>query len=196
MFRKNSSPQVHPLSLIVGLGNPGPQYRGTRHNVGFEVVEALAKKHKIDLSVMKHKAQYGSGQVAESATCLIKPLTYMNLSGEAIKPIANHYNIAPAQILVIADDLDLPCGKVRMRLEGSPGGHNGHKSVVKSLQTQEYPRIKIGIGRGEDPTIDHVLSRFKPDERTQINEAVEKAVKAVEAWLASGPDRAMQIANG
>lgn len=195
-FRKKSSaPAVRPTVLVVGLGNPGAAYRGTRHNVGFEVVEACAKLAKTELGTMRHRAQVGFATVGSTSVAFVKPLTFMNLSGESVQQIARHYHVPPASVLVVADDLDLPVGKVRMRGEGSSGGHNGHKSVAHSLGTTAYPRIKIGIGKGDDQTIDHVLSRFAPDERTKVDSAVAVAVKAVFAWLTEGQDEAIRIAN-
>jgi len=194
-FLRKKQPTVHPVRLIVGLGNPGPQYKRTRHNVGFDVVDGLAAKHKVKLDIMRHQAQIGLGEVAGVPVALVKPVTYMNLSGRAVAPIAKHYGIKPEDILVVADDLDLPTGKVRMRPKGSSGGHNGHKSLIESLGTTEYPRLKIGIGRPGDATIDHVLSRFHPDERKDIEEAEAKCVAAVELWLREGFDAASRVAN-
>ncbi|MBS1707778.1 MAG: aminoacyl-tRNA hydrolase [Armatimonadetes bacterium] len=194
-FLRKKQPAVHPVRLIVGLGNPGPQYKRTRHNVGFDVVEALAAKHKVKLDIMRHQAQLGLGEVSGVAVALVKPLTYMNLSGRAVAPIAKHYGIQPEDILVVADDLDLPTGKVRMRAKGSSGGHNGHKSLIESLGTTEYPRLKIGIGRPGDATVDHVLSRFHPDERTDIDDAVARCIQALELWLREGFDAASRLAN-
>ncbi|MBX3110727.1 MAG: aminoacyl-tRNA hydrolase [Fimbriimonadaceae bacterium] len=194
-FLRKKQPVVHPVRLVVGLGNPGPQYRRTRHNVGFDVVEALADRHKVKMDLMRHQAQIGLGEVAGVAVALLKPLTYMNLSGRAVGPVARHYGVKPEDILVVADDLDLPTGKVRMRAKGSSGGHNGHKSMIEALGTTEYPRLKIGIGRSDDATVDHVLSRFHKDERALIDDAVAKCVKAVEVWLADGYEAAALVAN-
>jgi len=194
-FFKKRAPKVYPVRMIVGLGNPGAQYRGTRHNVGFDVIDRLAALHKIDLKTNQHSANFGVGSIHGVDTALIKPLTYMNLSGRAVAALARHFNIAPESILVITDDLDLPTGQLRMRAKGSAGGHNGHKSLIASLQTQEYPRIKIGIGKGDDQTIDHVLSRFHPDERAIIDRAMKLAVESAELWLTQDIDRAIAHAN-
>lgn len=193
--RKLKEPLPPPEWLVVGLGNPGPEYAGTRHNVGFEVVELLANEHKIKLDQRKHRAVYGLGMVGAVSVVLVKPMTFMNLSGQAVVQICKHYGIKPAKVMIIADDLDLPVGKIRIRGEGSPGGHNGHKSVSQSLQTTEYPRLKIGIGKGGE-TIDHVLSRFKPEERVDVNKAVEQSARAVETVLDSGLIAAMNQFNG
>ncbi len=194
-FKRKRPPDIHPVRLVVGLGNPGPQYKRTRHNVGFDVVETLAKRHKVPLLTMRHQAQYGLGTIKGVAVALVKPLTFMNLSGRAVAAIAKHYGVKPEDVLVVADDLDLPTGKVRMRAKGSAGGHNGHKSVIESLGTTEYPRLKIGIGRSDDPTIEHVLSRFDPVERKLVDAAVERCADAVDVWLQEGFDAASRMAN-
>ena len=195
MFRRRVQPTLPPEWLIVGLGNPGPEYKGTRHNVGFEVIDALADKHRIKLDQAKHQARLGIGSVEGTTLVLVKPLTFMNLSGRSVAPLMRQYNLAPDRILVIADDLDLSVGKVRMRPKGSAGGHNGHKSLIHSLGTDEYPRIKIGIGKGDDATISHVLGPFSPDERGSIDAAVKHVVQTIEVLCSSGLDRAMEMAN-
>lgn len=176
---------------MVGLGNPGPEYAGTRHNVGFEVVELLAVRHRIKLDQAQHQARLGLGMIGSVGVALVKPLTYMNRSGRSVAPLARRYGIKPDRILVIADDLDLPTGKVRLRAKGSAGGHNGHKSLIESLGTIEYPRIKIGIGRPKDQAVDHVLSKFHPDERQTVKEAIELAADVVESVLGDGLEKAI-----
>ncbi len=193
-FFKRKAPTIYPTHLVVGLGNPGAEYRGTRHNVGFEVIDRLSKQLDIPVKTGKHQAQIGIGHAGAIPIALVKPLTYMNLSGRSVAPIASQYGIAPENILVIADDLDLRLGHVRMRAKGSSGGHNGHKSLIAALKTTEYPRLKIGIGRGGE-TIDHVLNRFNPEERVVIDQAVEIAARAVVQWLDEGIDAAMASAN-
>lgn len=194
-FFKKRPANVQPDYLIVGLGNPGPQYARTRHNVGFDVIQVLAAKHKIRLDVHKHKAQYGLGTLDGLNVVLAKPLTFMNLSGQAVAAIARQYGIKPERILVVADDLDLPVGKAKMKPKGSSGGHKGHKSIIESLGTEEYPRIKIGIGKGGDTTIDHVLSRFTPDERQAIEDAIRTSVTGCEVFVAQGLERALNTVN-
>lgn len=184
-----------PEWLIVGLGNPGPEYAGTRHNIGFDVVEALAAAHKVKLGNRKHRAVFGEGMVGDVSVILAKPMTYMNLSGQAVSALARVYHLAPARVLVIADDLDLPLGRLRIRMEGGAGGHNGHKSIIQSLGTQAYPRLRIGIGKGGE-TVDHVLSKFHPDERVVVKEVSEKAVQAIETVLQRGVEIAMANFNG
>ncbi len=194
-FLRKKPPDHPPQRLIVGLGNPGPEYKGTRHNVGFEVIEILAARHKVPVKTMQLKAMFGTGDIESIPVGLVKPLTFMNLSGQAVAGLAKKWGILPGNILVITDDLDLPSGKVRMRISGSSGGHNGHKSIIQSLGTDAYPRIKIGIGKGKDETIAHVLSKFHPDEREDIRLALERAVDGIEAWLRDGIERAMNQTN-
>ena len=181
--------------MIVGLGNPGPEYAGTRHNVGFDLIDHLAKKHHIRVDTRKHRAVYGQGMIEGRSVLLVKPLTYMNLSGQAVTAIAKSYGIAPGAILVVADDLDLPLAKVRMKPKGGPGGHNGHRSLIASLGTQEYPRVRIGIGKGGPDTIDHVLNRFRPDERQAIEDALSTVIKGCEMWLVDGIEKAASFVN-
>jgi peptidyl-tRNA hydrolase, PTH1 family len=191
--RKSREPELPPEWLIVGLGNPGPEYRGTRHNIGFEAIDDLASRHRIKVDRAKHRGMHGSGLVAGVAVVLAKPLTYMNLSGQAVAPLARQFGIKPDRILVIADDLDLALGKLRLKEKGSAGGHNGHKSLIASLGTQSYPRLKIGIGQSGGSTIDHVLSRFTAEERVDVEAAVKAAVDAVEALLRDGYQAAQEV---
>ncbi|MED4204781.1 aminoacyl-tRNA hydrolase [Neobacillus mesonae] len=173
------------MKLIVGLGNPGKQYENTRHNVGFEVVEELSSRLNIPLTQSKHKGLYGIGQVSGEKVLLLMPLTYMNLSGESIRAVADYYQIDLKDILIIYDDLDLPVGKIRLRQKGSPGGHNGIKSTVAHLGTQVFNRIRIGIDRPDTgmSVPDYVLGRFRPEEQPEIESAVKKSADACEAWL-------------
>lgn len=181
--------------MIVGLGNPGPEYAGTRHNVGFDAVERLAKQHRAKLDVRKHRAVYGVAAIEGRPVLLVRPLTYMNLSGQAVAALARQYGIPAERILVISDDLDLDLGRVRMKPKGGAGGHNGHRSIIASLGTSDYPRIKIGIGRGDASASDHVLDKFHPDERQPIDAALDRAVHGCEVWLAEGPERATSWVN-
>ncbi len=184
-----------PEWMIVGLGNPGAEYSGTRHNIGFDIVEALADRHRIKLKERKHRAVFGIGPVGDATAILVKPMTFMNLSGQAVIVLAKTYNIIPGRIVVISDDLDLDVGRIRIRPKGGAGGHNGHKSIIQSLATEEYPRLKIGIGKGEDETIDHVLSKFHPDERPDIEKTRRKACDAIESIIANGVLAAMNEFN-
>ena len=195
MFRK-SAEKLAPLWAVVGLGNPGGEYARTRHNVGWEVLDLLAERHKVKLTTAKHKARYGVGRIEETPVALVKPMTFMNLSGQAVKPLLAEFGLAPDRLIVVADDLDLPTGKLRMREGGSHGGHNGHRSIIATLGTSDYPRLKIGIGSvDKSQTVDHVLSRFTPDEREGIARAVERAADAVEILIAQGPNAALTFAN-
>lgn len=166
--------------MVVGLGNPGAEYKGTRHNVGFDVVELLASRHRIKVDRGRQRAMVGVGQIEGVPCVLAKPLTFMNLSGQSVAPLMRHFGLTPARVLVIADDLDLPVGKIRLREKGGSGGHNGHKSLSQALGTQDYPRIRVGIGNTDDATIDHVLSRFKPEERVDIDRALGIVAEVVE----------------
>lgn len=193
--KKPAEPKLPPEWLIVGLGNPGGEYAATRHNVGFQVVDRLAQRHKIKLSKARHRALVGEGEIDGTRVVLVKPLTYMNLSGQAVAPLTQHYQVPPERVFVIADDLDLDVGRLRMRLKGSAGGHNGHKSLIHSLRTQDYPRLKIGISSSSGSTIDHVLGTFDREEIEVIREALDRAVEGVEVLVRHGATRAMNWVN-
>ncbi len=174
------------MKLIVGLGNPGKQYEQTRHNIGFAVIDALASQWSIPLTQSKFKGLYGVGVYNGEKVLLLKPLTYMNLSGESIRAVMDYYQIDMEDLLVIYDDLDLPVGKIRLRQKGSPGGHNGIKSTVAHLGTQQFNRIRIGIDRPAPGTIsvpDYVLGRFRKEEGVPTQEAVSKSAEACTVWL-------------
>ena len=195
-FKKKQAPGLPPEWMIVGLGNPGPEYSGTRHNVGFAAVDLLGEKHRIKLDKSKHRARYGLGMLDDTSVVLVKPLTFMNLSGQAVAPLAREYGIKPDRILVIADELDIPLGKLKMKPKGGPGGHNGHRSLIASLGTQEYPRIRIGIGKvGKGETIDHVLGSFNPEEKVTIGEMLAKTCQICSVLVSQGLDRALGFAN-
>ena len=197
MFRRRPEPIAKVEWLIVGLGNPGPEYRGTRHNVGFEVIDILAERHRIKMDQAKHKARFGVGGIDGTGVALVKPLTYMNLSGQAVAPMAKQYGILPDHILVVTDDTDLPPGKIRLRATGAAGGHNGHKSLIASLGTVDYPRVKIGIGRvSKDSTVDHVLGKFTGDEREEMLRVLDRSADAVQRILLDGIERASGEFNG
>ncbi|MCM3570803.1 aminoacyl-tRNA hydrolase [Neobacillus mesonae] len=173
------------MKLIVGLGNPGKQYEHTRHNVGFDVVEELSTRLNIPLSQSKLKGLYGMGAVSGQKVLLLKPLTYMNLSGESVRAVMDYYKVEIEDLLVIYDDLDLPVGKIRLRQKGSPGGHNGIKSIVAHLGTQEFNRIRIGIDHPDTgiSVPDYVLGKFRADEQSFIEAAVKKSADACETWM-------------
>ena len=204
------------MKLIVGLGNIGKEYEGTRHNIGFMVADELAKRWGITTWKNERSAMCAEHRIPEKVF-LIKPTTYMNLSGEAVGAFANFYNIDPEDIAVIQDDLDLPCGKLRIRRKGviqddldlpcgklrirrkgSAGGHNGIKSIQQHLGTGDFPRFKIGIGhpeRNASAVIGHVLHRFGKEEQLLIEEAVKQMADAVELWLKGDMDAVMQAYN-
>jgi PTH1 family peptidyl-tRNA hydrolase len=183
------------VKLIVGLGNPGPQYRDTRHNVGFWVVDELAKRWHVDGNWReKGEALYlKKGRDA----ILAKPLTFMNNSGFAVSHLAQYFQIVDTDTLVIVDEAALPLGRLRARSRGSAGGHNGLKSIIEQLGGQEFPRLRIGVGRGDSrrDLADHVLSKFDPDERDTISAAVLRAADAAEMFISDGIELVMNKFN-
>ncbi len=184
--------------LIVGLGNPGVKYARTRHNIGFRCVDTLAERHGLSFDRKQGKALLASGTIAGRSVLLAKPQTYMNLSGEAVSAIAAFYRIPPERLLVIFDDLDLPVGTIRIRKRGGAGGQKGMKSIIDRLGTQEFPRIRFGIGRppGRMDPADYVLLPFADgDESILVVETIDRVVQAVEIWLAEGIDAAMNRFN-
>jgi len=197
------------MKLIVGLGNPGPEYRDTRHNVGFLVADELARRWRVpDAWREKFEALHirtvaGGAQTAnlvaggEQQVVIVKPLTFMNLSGRAVAGLAGFYKIDPADLLVVTDDVALPLGRLRARPEGSAGGHNGLKSIIQHLGTQAFPRLRIGVGRGDDrrDLVDHVLGRFEAGERDTVSAAVLRAADASERFLTDGIERVMSAFN-
>ena len=196
MFRRKPQPQVNVEWVFVGLGNPGPEYTHTRHNVGFDAIDEFAKKHKIKIDRAKHRARLGVGEVDGVGVALVKPMTFMNLSGQSIAPILREYGVKPDHLIVIADELDFSVGKVRMKPKGGSAGHNGHKSIIHSLGTDEYARLRVGINSSaRNETIDFVLSRFHDDERGDINRSIQKCIDGLEAAVSSGIERALNIVN-
>jgi len=183
--------------LIVGLGNPGKVYAGHRHNMGFRVVEALARAHGLPFSRQKNHARIAEGQIYGCPVLLAKPLTYMNASGKAVGALRRGCNAAPAQILVVYDDLDLPLGRLRLRSEGGSGGHKGMRSIIDALGTQSFPRLRVGIDRppGHMDPADYVLHPFRAGDTPLVQRAVEQAVAAIECWLEAGIAAAMEQFN-
>ena len=173
------------MKLIVGLGNPGREYELTRHNIGFMAIDELAKRWNISLNEQKFKGVFGAGFVNGEKVILLKPLTYMNLSGESIRPLMDYYKIDVEDFVVMYDDLDIPVGKLRLRMKGSAGGHNGIKSTISHLKTQEFQRIRMGIDRPKNgmKVVDYVLGRFTSEEIPDVNHSIEKAADACEEWL-------------
>ena len=186
------------MYLIAGLGNPGRQYEGTRHNMGFDVIDCLIEKHRIPQSGVKFNAMFGKGIIGGERAVLMKPLSFMNLSGGPIQETANYFKIDPeTEIIVIYDDIDLEPGQLRIRKKGSAGGHNGIKDIIRRLGTDHFLRIKVGVGaKPKDWDLaDHVLGRFADSERTLVDEAIVRAADAVEMILAEGADAAMNKYN-
>jgi peptidyl-tRNA hydrolase, PTH1 family len=182
--------------LIVGLGNPGENYRFTRHNVGFRTVEALALDHGVDLRE-KGEAILGNCSLGGHEAVLFFPQTYMNESGRAVAPFLRYRNIPLENLLVVTDDLDLPVGKIRLRTSGGSGGHHGLDSIISHLQGREFPRLRIGVGKPPSPEAgpDHVLSGFPPGERERIDRAVERAARGIELLVREGAEAAMRELN-
>ncbi len=182
--------------LIVGLGNPGSGYTGTRHNVGFAVIDELSHRHGIAVSRRQFQAVYGEGRIEQARVLLARPMTYMNLSGDAVAAMCRYYRVTPSQIIVILDDLNLPAGKLRLRMKGSAGGQNGLANILLRLDTQEVPRIRIGIGAPKPgQQVDYVLSRFAKEELPLIEEAVKQAADAVACAVSEGFEMAMNRFN-
>ncbi len=185
------------MKLIVGLGNPGKKYETTKHNVGFMVIDQLIDRYGESSVKEKYKCFVAEGKIRGEKVLLVKPQTFMNLCGEGVAPLASYFKVSPKDIIVIYDDLDMPVGQLRVRAKGGSGGHNGIKSLIQMLGTQEFPRIKIGIGRPPQgwQTADYVLSTFTSDEWPQIQEALEKSAQAVEVLLTQGIIKAMNDYN-
>lgn len=183
--------------LVVGLGNPGSKYRGTRHNIGFDVVDRLAERHRVRLSQEKFDGQFGSGRVASRKVKLLEPETYMNRSGDSVGEAARFYDIDADQIVVVHDDVDLELGRLEIKEGGGHGGHNGLQSLVDALGSSDFVRVRCGVGRPEHGTVsDHVLGKFDGDERSIADELVENAADALEAILRDGPSGAQNRYNG
>ena len=188
-----------PVSwLIVGLGNPGGQYDGTRHNAGFAVADELARRGGFAIQRLKFKALTAAAEVGGQGALVMKPTTYMNLSGEAVGEAARFYKLTPDRVLVISDDVDLPLGKLRLRAGGSAGGHNGLKSIIQHLGSDQFPRLKVGVGGKPHPDYDladWVLGKLQGEDKKLMDETVRRAADAIECLLKDGADRAMNRYN-
>ena len=185
--------------LVVGLGNPGPKYEWTRHNMGFLVIDELAEREKIPVQKLKYRALTNTAVIGGRSVLLMKPTTYMNLSGESVGEAARFYKIPPERVLVISDDVALPQGKLRVRRSGSAGGHNGLKNIISHLGSDQFPRIKVGVGGKPHPDHDMavwVLGKFTGQDRKVMEEAIARAADAVTLFLEQGPDQAMAKFNG
>ena len=183
--------------LLVGLGNPGSEYAGTRHNVGFMTIAKMAEELKIKANRSAHQALIGEGRLGGYRLVLAQPQTYMNRSGIAVAALVKAYGLAPEDLLVVCDDLDLELGRLRLRAKGGDGGHRGLRSIIACLGTKEFPRLRIGVGRpaSKEETVDYVLTGFNREEQILVNEAVEAAAAGVRQWLFEGVNRAMNRVN-
>ena len=196
-FNKNRTSGVE--WLLVGLGNPGDKYDNTRHNVGFAAIDQLAEELKVPVQKLKYRALTQSVELGGAKVLLMKPITYMNLSGEAVGEAARFFKIPADHVLVLSDDVSLPVGKLRVRRSGSAGGHNGLKNIIQHLGTDQFPRIKIGVGQKPHPDYDMadwVLGKFAGEDLKAISQAIQRAGKAAECYIAHGPDQAMNQFNG
>ena len=184
--------------LAVFLGNPGPKYTGTRHNAGFLAADALAKDKGVSISRLRFRALTARCEIGGTGVLLMKPQTYMNESGQAVGEAARFYKIPPERIVVVSDDINLPCGRLRIRAKGSAGGHNGLKSIIAHLGSEDFPRVRVGVGappHGGDEQIDWVLGVPKNADWDAFSEACTRAAKAVEDYILLGPARAMDVYN-
>ena len=185
------------MKAIVGLGNPGSQYKGTRHNVGFDVIDEIARRQSVGFESAPAEALIAKWRRPEEAVLLVKPLTFMNLSGQAIGELARYFKIEVTDLIVVVDEVHLPLGKLRARKRGSAGGHNGLKSVIAHLG-DEFARLRLGVGRGADQRnmADHVLSRFEKDEMAEVERMTARAADAAEMFITSGIEAVMNAFNG
>lgn len=184
------------MYLIVGLGNPGEKYNSTRHNIGFEVIDYISNKYNIETNRIKFKGVYGEGFINGTKVILLKPTTYMNLSGESIREVVDFYKLQDDEVIVLYDDISLDIGKLRIREKGSAGGHNGIKSIISHLSSDVFPRIKIGVGQPKGDLVSHVLGRFSPAENEVLKESIEATSLAIEEIIREDTKSAMNKFNG
>ena len=185
------------MHIIVGLGNPTDQYQATRHNIGWDAITRLSDDYRIPLDFKKHKAICGKGFIEGEKVILAQPLTYMNLSGESVRELVDYYKVSPQEVIIIYDDISLEVGQLRIRKQGSAGGHNGIKSIISHLGTEEFPRIKVGVGdkpKGWD-LADYVLSRFSKEEQPIIRDALKDTSEACKMMVTGSIDAAMNQYN-
>ena len=195
----NKEEETGKMIVIAGLGNPEKKYFGTRHNIGFDVIDALSDKYNIELTETKFKAAYGKGRIGNERVILVKPLTYMNLSGEAIRPLCDYFKVdTKTELIVISDDVELDEGNIRVRPKGSAGGHNGLKNIIKLLGHDEFSRVRVGVGKKpkEYDMVNWVLGHFEGEAAVLIKEGKERAVAAIEEIIDNGVDSAMNKYNG
>ncbi len=184
------------MKIIVGLGNPGKEYKNTRHNVGYMVLEELASRYPLEKQESKFDAIIGQLRIKGEKVLLVKPLTFMNLSGQSVQPLVHWHKLELVDLMVVYDDMDLPLGTLRIRAGGGSGGHNGMKSIASRLATQEFARIRIGIGRPEErEAVDWVLGRFSAGEKEPAEQAIKYAADALEKWITAGIAEVMNAYN-
>jgi PTH1 family peptidyl-tRNA hydrolase len=196
-LRRHGAPeQAQQIRMIAGLGNPGGRYARSRHNVGFMIADRFAQAHEMRFLRRRFNAEVAEGEVAGKRVMVIKPQTFMNSSGDAVGKFFSFYKVAPQDLLVVYDDLDLPLGKLRLRPRGSAGGHHGMESIIARIGTSDFPRLRVGIGRPDpDADIDHVLGEFEGLELRVMNETLARAAQAIDVWLADGIAKAMNEFN-
>ena len=185
------------MKMVVGLGNPGPKYRRTRHNLGFDVLDEVARRLNLSIDREKHRGLLAETRLDSGSVLFVKPLTYMNLSGECVAAAARNKVYSPEDILVVVDDVNLPLGRVRIRAGGSAGGHNGLKSIIERIGSPDFPRLRLGVGNdaNERGLADYVLSRFRPEEQDTVQAMITRAAEAVFSWLDRGIEPTMNEFN-
>ena len=186
------------MYIVAGLGNPESKYDKTRHNIGFRLIDELAVRNGITFSDRKHNGLVGKGIISGEKVILLKPLTYMNLSGECVGPAADYYKVEPENVIILFDDISLDVGRIRIRKKGSAGGHNGIKSIIAHLGSENFPRLKFGVGDKpkEMDLADYVLGRFSSQDEATVSEGIKRACEAVECMIGEGCDAAMNKYNG
>ena len=184
------------MVLIVGLGNPGKEYSNTRHNVGFMALDFLSETYNIDINRAKFKGVYGEGVIENQKVILLKPETYMNLSGESIKSLCDFYKIDPKDIIIVYDDISLSLGRIRIKTKGSAGGHNGVKSIISCLGTDVFPRVKVGVGAPKGDLVKNVLGKFSKQEDQVLQDVLNTTVSAIKEMVIDGSEKAMNEFNG
>ena len=195
--RSQLQQNISPELVVVGLGNPGPKYAGTRHNAGFWCIDRLAKEHSFTLERRHKTSIIGEGDIEGHRVVIVKPRTFVNRSGESVKYLLARYRISPESLLIVYDDINLPPGKLRMRIRGSAGGHNGIRSIIEALGSQDFPRLRLGVGRQEDgdDQIGHVIGKMHRDEQKEVDDAIDRAVQSVTSLLTDGIDTTMNRFN-
>lgn len=185
------------MYIIVGLGNPGRKYIGTRHNIGFDAITRISDDYNISLNIKKHKAVCGTGFIAGEKVVLAQPQTYMNLSGESVRAMVDYYKVSPDQLIIVYDDVNFDVGQLRIRRDGSAGGHNGIKNIISHLGTKEFPRVKIGVGKKprEWDLVDYVMSKFSDKDNDILRDSLKDVSDAVKTVISEGIGDAMNIYN-